>query len=151
MEKKIAVYICSGCGIGDSLDIEQLNNLATEEGASLCRSHSNLCSKEGVDIIKKDIKDEGVNSIIIAACSNRVMYDVFNFENCLLDRVNIREQVAWCQNPGDEDTLMMAEDYLRMSVAKVNAMSLPEPFQPEEEISSGWWRINRHDCRHRSG
>jgi quinone-modifying oxidoreductase subunit QmoB len=30
---------------------------------------------------------------------------------------------------------MMAEDYLRMSGAKVAAMELPEPYQPEEEIS----------------
>ena len=53
MEKKIAVYICSGCGIGEALDIEQLGNLAAEEGAAICRNHSNLCSKEGVDIIEK--------------------------------------------------------------------------------------------------
>jgi quinone-modifying oxidoreductase subunit QmoB len=63
------------------------------------------------------------------------MYDVFNFENCIVDRVNLREQVVWSQKPGEEDTQMMAEDYLRMSGAKVEAMELPEPYQPEEEIS----------------
>ena len=136
MEKKRAVYICTGCGIGDALDIEQLSKVATEEGGgSICRNHDNLCSKEGVELIKNDIENEGVNTLIIAACSHRVMYDAFNFENCIVDRVNIREQVAWCQKPGDEDTQMMAGDYLRMSVAKVNNMELPEPYKPEEEIS----------------
>ncbi len=136
MEKKIAVYICTGCGIGDALDIEQLGKVATEEGsAAICKDHSYLCGQEGVDLIKNDIENEGVNCLAIAACSHRVMYDVFNFENCIVDRVNLREQVVWSQKPGDEDTQMMAEDYLRMGLAKVEAMELPEPFHPEEEMS----------------
>lgn len=136
MEKKTAVYICTGCGIGDALDIEQLGTVATEEGSvTICRNHNNLCSKEGVELIKNDIENEGANTLIIAACSHRVMYDAFNFEGCIVDRVNIREQVVWCQKPGDENTQMMAEDYLRMAMAKVNNMELPEPYKPEEEIS----------------
>jgi quinone-modifying oxidoreductase subunit QmoB len=138
MEKKIAVYICSGCGIGDALDIEQLGKVATDEkSVPICRNHPNLCSREGVELITNDIANEGVNTLAIAACSNRVMVDVFQFDNCILDRVNIREQVVWCQKPGEEDTQMMAEDYLRMALAKVVAMELPEPYQPEEEISRG--------------
>lgn len=136
MEKKIAVYICSGCGIDDALDIEKLGKVATEESSvPICKNHPNLCSEEGAALIKNDIDNEGANTLVIAACSHRVMYDVFNFDNCIVDRVNIREQVAWCQKPGEEDTQMMAEDYLRMALAKVNAMELPEPYQPEEEIS----------------
>jgi quinone-modifying oxidoreductase subunit QmoB len=136
MEKKTAVYICTGCGIGDALDIEQLSKVATDEGSvPICRNHANLCSEEGVGLIKNDIANEGANTLVITACSHRVMYDAFNFESCIVDRVNIREQVVWCQKPGDEDTQMMAEDYLRMGMAKVNNMELPEPFKPEEEIS----------------
>ena len=136
MEKKIAVYICTGCGIGDALDIEKLEEVVSEEGsAAICKNHAYLCSQEGVDFIKNDIANEGANALVIAGCSPRVMYDVFNFENCIVDRVNLREQVVWSQKPGDEDTQMMAEDYLRMGLAKVNAMELPEPFKPEEEFS----------------
>jgi quinone-modifying oxidoreductase subunit QmoB len=136
MEKALAAYICTGCGIGDALDIEQLSKVATEDsGVPICRTHPNLCSQEGAELIKKDIEGEGVNTLVIAACSPRVMYDVFNFENCIVDRINLREQVVWSQKPGEENTQMMAEDYLRMSVAKVEAMELPEPYQPEEEIS----------------
>lgn len=136
MEKKIGLYICTGCGIGDALDIEQLGKAADEEHTiSVCRNNPNLCAQEGVDQIKNDIAGEGINTLVIAACSPRVMYDVFSFENCIVDRVNLREQVVWSQKPGDEDTQMMAEDYLRMSAAKAEAMELPEPYQPENEIS----------------
>ncbi len=135
MEKKIGVYICSGCGIGEAINVDQLADVAKENNVALCKSHSVLCSKEGVELIKGDIAQEGVNTIVIAACSPRVMYDVFNFEGCIVDRVNIREQVAWCQPPGDENTQMMAEDYLKMGLAKVNRMELPESYKPDTEMS----------------
>jgi quinone-modifying oxidoreductase subunit QmoB len=136
MEKKKAVYVCSGCGIGDALNIDQLMTIAKEEDSvPICRTHATLCSHEGAAVIKEDIAKEGANALVIAACSPRVMYDVFDFADCVVDRVNLREQVAWCQKPGEEDTQMMAEDYLRMSLAKVEAMELPVPFKPEQEIS----------------
>ncbi len=136
MDKKIAVYICKGCGIGEALDIEQLNKVATSEcKAAVCRNHQNLCSPEGAQVIKDDIANEGVNTLIVAACSPRVMYDVFDFEGTILDRVNLREQVVWSHPANDEDTQMMAEDYLRMSAARMKQTLPPEPYQPEQEMS----------------
>ena len=136
MDKKIAVYICTGCGIGEALDIDQLSKVATSEcKAAVCRNHPNLCSSEGAQIIKDDIANEGVNTLIIAACSPRVMYDVFNFEGTIMDRVNLREQVVWSHPANDEDTQMMAEDYLRMSAARMKQTEPPEPYKPEQEMS----------------
>ena len=136
MDKKIAVYICTGCGIGEALDVDQLSTLATSEcSAAVCKNHASLCSPEGVQMIKDDIAGEGVNILIIGACSQRVMYDVFNFEGTILDRVNLREQIVWTHPAKDEDTQMMAEDYLRMSGARMKAMLPPEAFKPEQELS----------------
>ncbi len=136
MEHKIAAYICTGCGIGEALAIDQLSQVATKDcKAAICQTHPNLCSQAGVELIKSDIEKEGANTLIIAACSPRVMYDVFNFEGCIMDRVNLREQVVWCQPPNEEDTQMMAEDYLRMSAAKLKGTELPEPYKLERELS----------------
>ena len=136
MDKKTAVYICTGCGIGDALDVERLSAVATEEyGVSVCRSHPFLCGTGGVDLINEDRK-EGVDSIVIAACSPRVNYDVFDFgPGTIVERANIREQVVWCQPPNEEDTQMMAEDCLRMACAKIKETREPEAFVPEEEFS----------------
>ncbi|MGC8490726.1 MAG: FAD-dependent oxidoreductase [Syntrophobacteraceae bacterium] len=137
MDKKIGVYICTGCGIGEALDVEQLSSVATSEcGAAVCKNHACLCGPEGVQVIKDDIANDGVNTLIIAACSQRVMYDVFNFDGTILDRVNVREQIAWTHPAKDEDTQMMAEDYLRMSGARMAAMLPPEPYQPEQEMAT---------------
>ncbi|MCF8067584.1 MAG: FAD-dependent oxidoreductase [Desulfobacterales bacterium] len=139
MDKKYCVYICTGCGIGDALDIEKLTEVPDEEGIS-CKTHPILCSKEGVDFLKSEIAD-GVNTMAICACSRRVNYDVFRFEGCIVDRVNLREQVVWthpvCEKPADEDEefidhlQMLAEDYIKMSMAKLEKINLPEPYKLE--------------------
>ena len=137
MDKKTAVYICTGCGIGDALDVDPIKELATDElSIPICKDHPFLCGEEGVDLIKKDIEGEGVNAIIICGCSYRVNYDVFDFgPDKIVERVNFREQVAWSQAPKEEDTQMLAEDNLRMGCSKAKDTELPEPYKAEEEYS----------------
>ncbi|MEW6459457.1 MAG: FAD-dependent oxidoreductase [Bacillota bacterium] len=132
MTKKQAVYFCSGCGIGEALDLAALTKVANKEfKIQDVREHPFLCSPEGVALIKQDI-EAGFNTLTIAACSDRVCYDVFNFGPAVIvERVPLRERVAWVQEPGDEDTNMMAEDYMRMGLSRVKATELPEPFMVE--------------------
>ncbi|MGK7345868.1 MAG: hydrogenase iron-sulfur subunit [Candidatus Nitrospinota bacterium M3_3B_026] len=129
VEKKIGVYICSGCGIGEAMNIDELSKVASEElKTPVVRTHGFLCDNEGVKLIKDDIANEGVNAVVIAACSQRACYDIFDFgEDVLLDRVDIREKVAWSHEPGNEDTQALAADYLRMGLAKIKAMEPPIP------------------------
>ncbi len=135
MDKKIGVYICSGCSIGESLDMDALAKVAQSEyKVPVCKVHPCLCGKEGVELIRKDMDDESVNALVIAGCSPRMKTEAFAFDPAMVqERVNIREHVVWCQKAGDEDTQMMAEDYLRMGIVKAQKM---EPLEPvEDEIS----------------
>jgi len=134
MEKKLGVYLCSGCSIGDSLDTNSLEKVANVEyKAAICRTHSFLCNNEGVDLIKNDIKNDGINTVVIGACSPRVNFDVFRFgDEVIMERANLREHVAWCQEPKHEDTQMLGEDYLRMSIAKAQKIQPPNPYKPKE-------------------
>lgn len=135
MSDKIGVYICKGCGIGEALDIDALAEAAEEEGAAV-KSHDVACSEEGINFIKGDIESEETGKVIIAACSPRVKYEVFDFPGALLERANIREHCVWSHPADDEDTQMMAEDIIRMSVAKMQKANVPEPYKPEEELST---------------
>ena len=64
MDKKYGVFICTGCGIGEALDIDALTNVAKKEyKVPVCESHSFLCGTEGVELIKKNIEAEGINTI----------------------------------------------------------------------------------------
>ena len=142
MDKKYGVYICEGCGIGEALDIEKLCEVPKEEGLAV-KTCPVLCSKEGVELLKKDIADEGVNTLVLAACSRRVLFDVFRFDGCIVDRVNLREQVVWShprdkypapteEQKDDEEFIdhvqLLAEDYLKMGMARVEKVDLPEPY-----------------------
>ncbi len=148
MDKKYGVYICTGCGIGDVLDIEALCGISEEKKFPV-KTHPFLCGKGGVELIKKDIADDGINTMVIAGCSRRVNFDVFRFDGCIVDRVNLREQVVW-SHPRSEfpalteeqkddgehyDSLqMLAEDYLRMGMVKVEKIDIPEPQLLEKGI-----------------
>ncbi|NOY64240.1 MAG: hydrogenase iron-sulfur subunit [Nitrospirae bacterium] len=135
MEKKIGVYICKDCGIGDALNVEQMETVANEYKPALCRVHDFLCSQEGVQVIKDDIENEGINTIVIAACSMRVNTDVFSFDplKYVVERVNIREHVVWTQPPQDENTQRMAEDYLRLGIMRAQKANPAEPKTGELE------------------
>ena len=131
MDKNVAVYLCGGCDIGGALDMDALGEVATDEyKIERCRKHDCLCGEEGRALIAGDIKD-GTNAIVVAACSPRFMQDAFTFDAVLTTRVNLREQVVWAQEPNDEDTDMMAQDYLRMGIVRAQKASLPEPLQEE--------------------
>lgn len=135
MDQKIGVYICSGCGIGESIDVDALSAVANEFSIAKCANHPALCGEEGVALMKKDVEAGDVDSVLIAACSGRVKTDVFSFDpmTTILERVNIREHVAWCQPAGEEDTQMMAEDYMRMWITKVEKTTLPKPYMEASE------------------
>ena len=129
MEQTLAVYVCRGCDIGSSLDIEKLRTVATDElNIAPCRDHACLCSAEGREIIRQDVL-AGVTAPVVAACSPRCMTEAFTFDGCRTERVNLREQVVWTHEPNHEDTQALAEDYLRMGVARARKAERPEPFQ----------------------
>ncbi|MBF0564403.1 MAG: hydrogenase iron-sulfur subunit [Nitrospirae bacterium] len=133
-DSKLGVYICKDCGLDESLNLEDLEKTAKGEmRAPICKIHPFLCSSEGVQVIKDDIKNEGVNKIVIAACSPRVNTDVFDFDQLLYvtERVNLREQVIWQQPAKDDKTQAMARDYVRMGIVKANKSEVPIPNKPD--------------------
>jgi quinone-modifying oxidoreductase subunit QmoB len=133
MEKKTGVFVCSGCGIGDALDMESLKAIPVDRySIPTCIEHSCLCSPEGIAQIRNRILTEGINTVVIAACSPRVMNDAFDFGTSVVtERVNLREQVIWSHPPKDEDTRMLAEDQLRMGIVKALESEPPEPYCEE--------------------
>lgn len=137
--KKLGVYICTGCGIGESLETKKLLDIAANEyHVDVYCSHPFLCSAEGLDLIRSDIQNKGLDSIIIAACSPRAKTYEFSLNSGIhTERVNLREQVAWCHVPNDEDTQMLAEDNLRMGIVKAQTIQEIIPYKteyPESDI-----------------
>ena len=141
MDKKYCAYLCSGCGIGDALDMEALAEVVTGEMSMECKTSECLCGPEGRAIIEKDVAD-GVNTVIVGACSPRVMQKEFSFgDDKITIRANLREQVVWAEAKpaeGEEPHAEAAEflqetasDYMRMGCTRAKKTELPVPFQLE--------------------
>ena len=135
-ERKYAAYLCKGCGIGEILNFADLSKVATREAKfGIVKEHDVMCSPEALEMIRQDIANEGVNCVLIAACSPRVKFEEFDFPGCIVERLGLRELVAWTQDPENKETQNLAEDYIRMYGAKIKKTNLPEPFKFEEELS----------------
>ena len=142
MDKKYCAYICAGCGIGDALDMEALAEVVTGEMSMECKTHACLCGAEGRSLIEKDITG-GVNTVVVGACSPRVMIREFDFgKDKITVRANLREQVVWAQEkpaegkePHSEAAAFLQEaasDYMRMACTRAKKTLPPEPYKLEE-------------------
>src|SRR5210317_1081665 len=126
---KIGAYVCKGCGLGERLDCDELATIAQRDGkAQVVQQHDFLCSAEGVKLIQDDIDNEGVNRVVIGACSSRAKSEAFNFEGVTISRANLREGVIWIRPDEDdlrETTQEMAADYIRMGCAEAQRSTPP--------------------------
>ena len=128
MPKSIRTYVCTGCGIGECLDTQKLANVSADELGVDAAVHPPLCVPEGLDFLRKDIETAGADQVVIAACSERVNWDVFSTESLgvrMVERVNIREQVVWSKPPNEDETQMLAEDYVRMGIVRAQKSEQP--------------------------
>ncbi|MBK5966067.1 heterodisulfide reductase [Thiocystis minor] len=136
VEKKLAGYLCTGCGIGERLDTSQLVNIATREGKfPSVKQHAMLCSPEGVKLIQDDIDAGEATHLMIAGCSRRSKVEAFSFRNVAISRANLREGVIWARPDTPENTETtqeMADDYIRMACAEVKFMTVPTPSGEQE-------------------
>ncbi len=136
MKKVYGAYLCTGCGIGDVLDVDGLKDAASDAGIAM-KDHACLCGAEGRAFIEKDIAEQGVNTVVVCACSPRVMQKEFNFgDQTITVRGNLREQVAWTgarKDDGSVDDFLqeMGTDYVRMAVTRAQKTELPVPYQME--------------------
>ena len=136
MDKKICAYICTGCGIGEALNIEELSGIVSGEMKTECKDHSCLCGSEGRAFLEAD-KAAGINTFVVCACSPRVMQTEFDLgDDTITVRANLREQVIWSAGQaeeGSEDSHQewlneTAGDYVRMACARAKKTDLPEPY-----------------------
>ncbi len=119
-EKKPGLYLCKGCGIADSVDLDALAGVAKSEvRIGRCVAREALCAPEGVAEIRRDIEEGAFDRLVVGACSPRVMADRFRFDGVPVVRANLREQVAWSQPARADDTQMLAADQIRMAATQM--------------------------------
>ena len=69
--EKVGAFVCTGCEIGDAIDMEKLEEYAKEEGAVHYATHECLCSEEGVALIKQAVEGGEIDGRGVASCCCR--------------------------------------------------------------------------------
>jgi heterodisulfide reductase subunit A len=125
---RIGLYICHcGHNIAGVISPEALAAAARDlPGVTVSRDHLYSCSEAGQRDIAKDIRECGLNRLVVAACSPKLHESTFRrlLADCgvnpyLLEIVNIREQCSWVHTREPEAAYEKALELIRMGLAKV--------------------------------
>jgi len=137
MEPRIGVYVCDcGTNIAGTIDVAQVVEYAKGlEGVVVAREYKFVCSDPGQDLIKKDIKEQNLNRIVVASCSPRLHEVTFRrtlasagLNPYLMEMANIREQVAWVA----EDHDFATQKAKALVNAAVRRVSYHQPLEIKE-------------------
>ena len=127
---KIGVYVCHcGVNISKMVDVDAVTEFASHlPNVKVVRNYSYMCSDPGQLLMREDIKNEGLNRIVVASCSPRMHEMTFRktlaaagLNPYFLEMANIREQCSWVHEDRDDAT-GKAKKIVSAAVAKVRLL-----------------------------
>lgn len=146
---RIGVYVCHcGTNIAQFVDVPQVVEFARKlPNVALARDYQFMCSDPGQDMIKQDIREQGLERVVVASCSPLMHENTFRracreagLNEYLFQMANIREQCSWVTD--DKAKATAKAQYL--VAAAVNRVALHEeleaksvPVQPQVLIVGG--------------
>ncbi len=137
MEPRIGVYICHcGTNIAGTVDVEAVTEFARSLPAVvIAREYTYMCSDPGQDLIRQDIKELGVNRVVVAACSPTLHERTYRrvcqesgLNPYLFEMANIREHCSWVT----EDKKAATEKAKALVSAAVRRVYYQEPLETKE-------------------
>ena len=128
---RIGVFVCHcGLNIAGTVDIKQVVEYAkTIPDVVYVKENRYTCADPGQEEIRKGIKENKLNRVIVAACSPRMHEPTFRravseagLNPFLFEMANIREFASWCHPNTPQEATERAKDAVRMAVAKARLM-----------------------------
>jgi len=118
------------------VDVEEVAKFARGlEGVIIARDYKFMCSDPGQQLIKDDIKDLGLNRIVVASCSPTMHEPTFRHacqeagvNPYLFEMANIREHCSWVTEDPEEAT----EKATALVSAAVNRVFYHQPLETRE-------------------
>lgn len=124
-QPRIGVYVCHcGLNIAGSVDCADVAKYAaTLPNVVLAQDNRYTCSDQGQAGIKKDIKEQRLNRVVVASCSPRLHEPTFRkacedagLNKYLFEMTNIREHCSWVHLYDRESATDKAKDLVKMAV-----------------------------------
>ncbi len=138
MAKKIGVFICyCGGNISDFVDVEKIaQEIAHEDDVVRAKTHMFVCSDAAQEEIIREIKERGLEALVIASCSPKLHLETFRrlaqragLNPYTYIQVNIREQCSWAHTHNREEATEKALRLVRAGVARAR---MARPLKPIE-------------------
>jgi len=135
---RIGVFVCHcGINIGGVVDVPAVREYAASlPYVTYVTDNLYTCSQDTQDTIAKVIDEEGLNRIVVAACTPKTHEPLFQetlvnagLNKYLFEMTNIRNQDSWVHKDNPAAATEKAKDLVRMAVAKV---ALMEPLRETE-------------------
>ena len=126
-DPRVGVYVCHcGANIGRIVNVPSTVEYALSLPNVVHAEESLfICSTEAAAMLAKDIKERGLNRVIVAACTPRTHEPLFRdtlreagINQYYYDMANIREHCSWVHSKEKEEATQKAQDIIRMSVAR---------------------------------
>ncbi len=101
---KIGVYICHcGSNIAGTVDVAEVARWAASlPEVAIARDYRFMCSTLGQELIQKDIRELGLDRVVVASCTPRMHEPTFQravaeagLNPYYFEMANIREQCSW--------------------------------------------------------
>jgi len=124
---RIGVYVCHcGLNIAGVVDCEAVAEYAkSRPGVAVAAPDGYLCSEPGQNRIKTDIREQGLNRVVVASCSPRLHEPTFRqavaeagLNPYLMEMANLREQCSWVHAQDPVGATQKAKDLVRAAVAR---------------------------------
>ena len=97
---------------------------------TVARHEGYLCSEPGQNRIRADIKENGVNRVVVASCSPRLHEPTFKqvlkdagLNPYLLEMANLREQCSWVHMHDPQGATDKARDLVTAAVARAGRLA----------------------------
>lgn len=135
---RIGVYTCQcGGNIGDVVNCPLVANaLLDKEAVVVSRQHLSMCSDAGQAMIEEDIRERGVNRVVIGACAPGLHEQTFRkavaragLNPYLYHHVGLREQDSWVHKDDKTGATAKAVVLMEAGLAKARRLSPLEPIQ----------------------
>ncbi|RLI64307.1 MAG: disulfide reductase [Promethearchaeia archaeon] len=125
-EPRIGVFVCHcGHNIAGTVDVEKVAQEAAKMPNVVKAEHYMfMCSKQGIELVKNSIKENGVNRTVVASCSKTQHGPTFakaieeeGLNKHLHFQANIREFCSWVTPKSKkEEATQKAIEYVRAAV-----------------------------------
>jgi len=139
-EPRIGVFVCNcGTNIGGIVDVPAVARYArTLPGVTYVEENLFTCSQDTQDKMKEAIEREGLNRVVVAACTPRTHEELFRetlkdagLNKYLFEMSNIRNQCSWVHSKDKSEATSKSKDLVRMAVARAQLIRpLPQPTVP---------------------